>query len=188
MINLLPPAAKSNFTAGRVNALLIRYIWIALALLGLLAGLCGLAYVALQNSKVVAEQQIASNDKNVTQLESVQVRANTFRSNLAISKAILDQQTHYTDTLLKISSLMSKGTYLDSIGLDQTTYGTPMVLQISATDEQAVINLKKSFQDSSLFTDVHFQSISINSDNNSATVSTYPVTASLVVTINKAGA
>lgn len=187
MINLLPPAAKRNFTAGRVNALLVRYIWISVALLGLLASLCVFVLIMLQSVKATAEQQITSNDKSVIQLESVQRRADTFRANLAISKAILDQQTHYTDTLLKISGLMTKGTALSSLSLDQTTYGTPMTLQIAATDEQSALNLKLSFQESNLFSDVHFQSIAIGSDTNTPQASRYPVTAQLVVTINKAG-
>ena len=186
MINLLPPAVKHNLNAGRVNALLIRYIWITVALLVLLAGLCGLSVVALQGAKTSAEQQISTNDKSVAELDSIQQRADNFRANLAISKAILDQQTHYTDTLLKISSLMTPGTTLNNLSLDQSTYGTPMTLQISATDEQAVIKLKQSFQESPLFTDVHYLSIAI-ADSSAASNNAYPVTAQLVVTINRAG-
>ena len=187
MINLLPPAAKQQFTAGRVNALLIRYIWIVLALFVLLAALSGLTAIMLQNVKQVAEREIASNNSSTASLQDVQVRVDTFKLNLDTAKANLDQQTHYSDTLLKISSLMTPGTTISSIALDQSTYGTPVTFQISAKSEEAVISLKQSFQNSTLFSDVHFQSVSIGSAEESS-VAGYPVTAQLVVTINKAGA
>lgn len=195
MINLLPPAAKRDFTAGRVNALLVRYIWITLALFGLLAVLCGLTLVMLEDTKQAAQQQIASNDADVASLTDIQIRADSFRANLAISKAILDQQTHYTDTLLKISGLMMdydkdgkpavQGTVLNNISLDQSAYGTPMNLQIFAKNEDAAFHLKSNFQSSPMFKDVHFQSLSMGSD--SSTDAAYPVSGQLIVTINKEG-
>jgi len=187
MINLLPPATRQQFIAGRVNALLIRYIWIVLALFALLALLSGLTAFMLENVKQSIQNEISSNNTNAASLQEVQVRADTFRTNLEVAKSILDQQTHYSETILKISSLMTPGTAISSLSLDQTTYGTPVTLQISAKSEQAAVMLKQSFQESTLFSDVHFQSISIGSGTETGNAD-YPVNAQLIVTINKAGA
>lgn len=185
MINLLPPAAKRTFGAGRVNALLIRYIWITIALFGLLGLLCALTFAMLEGARQASQQQINANNADVASLASVQAQSDTFAANLAISKSILDQQTHYTDTLLKISQFFVPGTTISVLSLDETSYGAPVTLQIAAVSEQAALQLKTSMQSSTLFSDVHFQSISLNPGGTGTTG--YPVSAQLVVTINKEG-
>lgn len=185
MINLIPPAARRTFTAGRVNALLIRYIWIVIALFGLLAIISGLAYVMLETTKQSAQQQITSNNTDVKNLQYVQVRSDTFAANLAISKTILDQQTHYTDAILKISALIVPGTFISGLSLDETAYDSPMTLQVSAKDEQAALRLKTSLQDSGLFSDVHFLSLALGGGESGGP--DYPVSAQLVATIIKEG-
>ncbi len=186
MINLLPPAAKHEFAAGRVNALLVRYIWITLILFGLLAALCGLTYVALNGSKETAQQLITANETSVAGLQQIQAQSAAFKSDLATAKAILDQQTYYTSTLLKIGGLITPGTTIDSLSLDQSSYGTaPITLQVMATSEQAALDLKSSLQSSDLFSDVHFESITFASNDETHASSVYPVTAQLVLTINK---
>lgn len=185
MINLLPPDTKRQFAAGRLNSMLIRYIWITLALCVLLGALSVLTFMMLDSIKQDAQKRIDDNLANVNSLQQIQTRANAFRTNLAVSKAILDQQTHYTDTLLKITALMTPGTTLNNITLDQTSYGAPMTIQINAKSEQAAIALKQSFQNSTLFSDAHFLSLTLNNTNGSSAPAPYPVNAQMVVTLSK---
>ena len=185
MINLLPPEAKRPFAAGRLNSMLIRYIWITLLLCGLIGILSAFTSVTLDVIKQSAQTRINENLASVSNLSGIQQRADAFRTNLAVSKAILDQQTHYTDTLLKITSLMTPGTTLNNITLDESTYGTPMSLQVNAKTEQDAIALKQSFQSSPLFSDVHFLSLTLSNSTNQQAGSAYPVNAQLVVTIKK---
>ena len=184
MINLLSPAAKKEFAAGRVNALLIRYLWIIAALFILMTAIGGLTYLMLDNIKTNAVQQIAENEQHVTQYQSVQVRADEFKSNLAIAKTIMDRQTYYSDAILRISKYLPPGTVINTISLDGSSYGTPMTLQVYAVDETAAIALKTSFQNSQVFSDVQFQSLSLGGSGGNTS---YGVNVTLKVTISKEG-
>lgn len=182
MINLLSPADKKDFAAGRVNALLLRYLWAVGFLFALLIVMSVLTYFALDGAKTQAEEQQKDNNATFAQYQPIQLRATEFQSNLQVAKTILEQQTNYSSVLLKIAALMPAGTTLNSISLDATTYGTPMELQIHAKTEQAAISAKSAFQNSPLFSNVQFKSITIG--DTSAT-NAYPVTATIQVAINK---
>lgn len=187
MINLLSPVAKKNFVAGRVNALLVRYLWIVGALFILLGVICGLTYFMLDGTKVAKEQLIKDNEAKMSEYQPVQQRATQFQTNLATSKAILDKQTYYSGALLKISKYLIKGTVISTITLDNTTYGTPMTIQVLAVDPYVAINLKKSLQDSGIFSDVHFQVVDLPASGQTVNDVKYGASLTMQVTINKDG-
>lgn len=185
MINLLSPTDKKEFSAGRVNAILLRYLWFTGGLLGLLLVMSGLTYVVLGSAKQQAEADQKENSVKYAQYQPIQVRATQFQANLQTAKTILDQQTNYSAVLLKIARLLPIGTTLNNITLDSSTYGTPMELQIHARNEQAAVAAKDSFQNSSLFTNVQFKSLTISEAPQGTG---YPVTATITATINKEAA
>ena len=101
-----------------------------------------------------------------------------------VAKTILDQQTHYSNVLLKLAKLMQPGTILNSITLDSESYGTPMDVNFYAKSEDDAIKLRNSFQSSDLFSNVQFKSLALEG----AEGSEYPVQVVMQVTINKEGA
>lgn len=184
MINLLSPDARKNLSAGRTNTILLRYLWITFALLALLGALSIFTYFVLNTTKDQAERQKQESSTRIAEYQNIQQRQEEFQNHLSVAKAILDQQTNYSDVLVGIAKLMRPGTALSSITLDYTTYGTPMDLQVNATSEAAALDLKNSFQNSSLFTDVKLKSLTISDDPNVG----YPVVVQMEVTISKEGA
>lgn len=187
MINLLPPSAKKEFIAGRVNTLLVRYLWIIGILFVLLAFICGLTYMMLETIKTNKQQQIQDNTSKVKDYATIRQQAAAFQSNLSVAKSIMDRQTYYSGALLKISKYLVPGTILQSISLDRTTYGTPMTLQILAADTGTAVRLKDSLQSSSLFSDVHFQTVDLSTGGTPSNGVTYHTSVTMQVTINKDG-
>lgn len=183
MINLISPNLKKQFSAGRINSILVRCIWIGVILFLLVVVMAGLTYAILDKTKTDAEEQIREADARVTDYQMTQAKATQFQSDLSTAKSILDQQTSYSSVLLKISKLMTPGTSLTGIVLDNTTFGSPMDLQVLAKDESAAVRLKDSFQQSSLFSNVQFKSLSVGGSS-----ATYPITVQFQVTINKESA
>ena len=183
MINLLPPDQKRQLRAARSNTLLIRYNFLLLGALGFLVLASGFVWFFLNNAKATAEQTLADNNAKVTGFAAIKNESDTFRSNLATAKQILDKEVTYTKVILEIASLMPKGVVLDSLDLDSQTFGTPIVLSARAKSYESALALKNSFEKSALFTDVHFQSITTNDDT-----SGYNYTVSLSVTIQKGAA
>jgi Tfp pilus assembly protein PilN len=187
MINLLPPQTKKLFVAGRVNTLLVRYIWMTAGFFGLLAVISGLTYVMLENTKTNANQQINDNNSRVTDYAQIQKQTKEFQDNLATAKAILDRQTYYSGALLKIAKYLPTGTVIDKISLDSATYGTPITLHFLAVNEDQAIALKSALADSKIFSDVHFQTLNLAENGKSANGTIYRVGIEMSTTINKEG-
>lgn len=181
MINLLPPNEKRQLRAGRSNTLLIRYNFFMLGALGFMLLAIGFTYVYLNTTKVNAETVINNNKQKVSDFTDVEKSAAEFRSNLATAKQILDREVIYTKVILEIAHLMPGGTILESLTLDPSTFGTETSITAKAKSYDNAIALKDSFQKSNLFTDVHFENITVNDADGGS----YPITVNLNVTIKK---
>jgi len=179
MINLLPPEQKRQLRAARSNTLLLRYNIAQLGGIVFLSLAIGFTYIYLNTMKTNAEEVINQNREKVTGYASVEAKATEFRANLATAKQILDKEVTYTKVILEISQLLPSGVVLGNLNLDSQTFGTETTLSAQAKDYSRALALKDSFQNSPLFSDVHFQNIT----NSGA--SDYPVTVSLSVTIKK---
>lgn len=184
MINLLPPEEKRQLRAARTNSLLIRYNFFLLGAVAFLGLAVGITYVYLSNTKASAEQTISQNDAKVVSYAPVAAKAQQFRSNLSVAKQILNQEVAYTNVILAISRLLPGGVILEDLNLDSKTFGTETTLVAQAKDYSSALRLKNSFQNSPLFSNVHFQSIASNDGQTSG----YPVTVNLNVTIKKEAA
>lgn len=185
MINLLPPEDKRQISAARSNTLLLRYnIFLLGAVAFLFLAVAGV-YFYLHTTKVTAEQTIRDNESKVAGFSTVKNQAEQFKTNLSIAKKILDNEVTYTSVILKISHLLPSGVVLDSLNLDSATFGTATTLTARAKNYNDALALKSAFQDSDIFSDVHFQSISSGSSSDSSGSSDYPVTVNLSVIIKK---
>ena len=184
MINLLPTQHKKDFAAGRTNTVLVRYLWITLALFSLLAAMSGLTYTVLTTEQANQQRERDASSQQIAQNQAIEQRQKEFETNLMVAKTILDQQTHYSNVLLKLAKLMQPGTILNSITLDSESYGTPMDVNFYAKSEDDAIKLRNSFQSSDLFSNVQFKSLALEG----AEGSEYPVQVVMQVTINKEGA
>lgn len=183
MINLLPPEEKRQLRAARTNTLLIRYNIFFLGAVAFMGLAVGVTYIYLSSTKAGAQQTIADNNAKVGQYAAVSAQAKEFKSNLATAKQILGGDISYTKVILDIARLVPSGVVLENLDLDSQTFGSPMTLVAHAKSYDRAIAFKSSFQNSPLFSDVHFQSIT-----NSSTGGSYPVTVNLSVTVQKGAA
>lgn len=182
MINLLPHEQKRQLRAARVNTLLLRYNILILIAVGFLATAEGFTYFYLVNTKTAAEATITENRAKAVNYVPIEAQAQLFRNNLATAKQILDREVTYTKVILEISKLLPSGVVLDTLNLDSQTFGTQTTLTAQAKDYNRALALKDSFENSTLFSNVHFQSIATtDTPKNPA----YPVDVNINVTIKK---
>jgi Tfp pilus assembly protein PilN len=182
MINLLPPAHKRDIQAARANSLLIRYNFLLLSVLAFLMLSIGVVYVYLTNTKASAETTIRDNQAKVAGFTPVEEQAQSFRQNLSTAKQILDREVNYTQVILALAKVLPNGVVLTSLSLDAATFGTETTLAAKAKSYEQAIALKDALSQSSLFSDVHFQSIVASEGTD------YPVTVNLYVTFKKEAA
>lgn len=183
MINLLPEPKKKEIQAGRSNLLLVRYnILMIGALLFTLAAIA-VVYIYLANTKAANELTITENRKKVGEYSTVEAQAAEFRAHLATAKEILDKELIYTKVVLQIARLIPSGVVIDSLSLDPKTFGTETVMTAHCKTADGPTAVKESFQNTTLFSNVHFQTLT----NTEGDTTGYPYTVTIALTMNKAG-
>jgi len=181
MINLLPPQEKKELRAARTNVLLLRYNILLICSVGFLGLATGITYVYLSTTKASAEQAIHDNNAKETAYTTTKVQAGTFRNNLATAKQILNNEVTYSKVIVGIAQLLPPGVVFNSLNLDAGTFGTQTTFALKAKSYQQALALKDAFEKSSIFTDVHFQSIATADSASDG----YPISIELNATIKK---
>lgn len=190
MINLAPDTYKTEIRAARANVLLIRYICILSIAIIVLGGLVGGAYVVLDASRASAQEAMNSSSLKTSRYDSIRLRAEKLRADLATAKSILDQKVSYTKLIHEIASSLPSGVVLSTLDLDPATFGSEMTINASARDFKSASQLEsKLASKSTLFSSVKLLSMETgeagdNSGDNSS-VPGYPVHVSVSVVINK---
>lgn len=180
MINLLPDDAKKEIRAARTNVSLLKYIFVLAAGVTFLSVVAGGIYFILLGTQTSAESVIKDNQSKTSSYSTAQAQAQALRASLASAKTILDKEVRYSKVITGIAALMPAGAVLDSLSLSPATFGTPTTLTIYARTTEDALAVKNNFQTSSLFSNVTFVSIS-----NASQAGSYPITATLSLTINK---
>ena len=181
MINLLPDDYKKQVRAGRANLLLMRYNLLMIGMLVFVILAVGIFYIYLISARASAEINIANDKVKTSELAEVEKKATKFKSDLATAKQILDQEIVYTDKILDIAKLIPKDVVIDSLPIDPKTFGTSFVLSARSKSSEGASELKESLQKSPIFSDVHFDSLTINEESEGG----YKYSVSLNVIINK---
>lgn len=186
MINLIPPQDRSQLAAARTNSLLLRYVILLGIFIGILILEIGAVYVVMSTDKARNEAIIAENIAKTAEYEPTRRQAETFRSNLATAKYILDKRIPYTTLILTLANNLPNGAIIDSLSLNPQSFGTPTNLTVKATTYQKTIEVKSALQnikvgDKPLFTAVSFSSLTETEQPTDA----YRYTATLDVTYSK---
>lgn len=180
MINLLPPEERRQLVASRTNSLLLRYNFFMIGVLAFVGLAIGVTYVYLSTTQATAEKQVADNQSRVSNYKEVQQQEATFKANLSTAKEILDKEVVYTKAILKIASLIPNGVVIQGLNLNPQAFGVETSLAFQAKSIDDALNLKKVFENSDVFTNVHFQNLEDKGGSEE-----YPVAVNLNVTIDK---
>lgn len=185
MINLLPSTDKRQIRAARWNVNLRRYLIILIFAILFLSAISVGVYVILMDTKANAESLANSHKATVTANVSTEAEASAFKANLASAKSILDQQVPYTKIITGVAQALPSGVIIDNLTLSAATLGTATTLQAHAKTDTAALAILPNFQKSPLFSNVSVQSLS---QDKSGTVSNYPWSVTIGLTINKGAA
>lgn len=184
MINLLPDEHKKEINAGRVNVLLLRYITMMAIGILVLGGLVGGSYYVLDRTRLAALDRVESNESDVADYKLDQATADSFRSDLATAKTILDKEITYSKLIYKIADVIPRNVVLSNLTLDSEQLGSSATMTAKAKTYDDAINLKEALvRNTTLFTDVSFEAVTTTESE--STSNSYPVSISMKVTIKK---
>ena len=185
MINLLPAEDQRQLAAARTNTLLLRYtILLGIFVVMLAIEILGV-YVVVNIGKTQNETTISENNAKASSYASTKQQADTFRSNLATAKIILDKQVPYTALMLSLSQNLPSGSIIDKLSIDPTSFGTPTVLTVKTTSYDKAIAVKTSLQNALVGSQPLFESVSFQSVSAGDPKAAYPFTAIYNVTYSK---
>jgi type II secretory pathway component PulL len=164
MINLLPPTQRHEIQAGRVNALLVRYLILMGCVLMAVLGIFAFSYMSLQTIKATDQAKIDDNQASFAALKPAETEINDFRSNLATAQQILSKQIDYTYAIARIASVTkANGVVLNDLKLDAASFGKPITLSIRAKNEQAIFSTKAAFNNQTqYFGNANFSTVTFN--------------------------
>lgn len=185
MINLLPDDTKRDIRAARSNVVLLRYNFITIAAIALLAIFCGLFYVLLSVSQSSATSKSSTNTAEAATYKNVRQQAEEYSNNLKIASQILDKGVNYTSVIFAISSLLPSGVILDNLTLNATDFDKQLIFSAKAKTTNDATRLKDSFQKSTMFTNVFLQNVTDSSSDPAP--GEYPITVTFSAKLSKAG-
>lgn len=175
MINLLPYDTKKQTRAARMNVLILRYIFILLLSAAFLLLSCAVVYSSLKNNKITSTGIVNNTSSNT------QAQASSSGTDIETAKNILDGQVSYSDVISGIATALPTGTVLDSLSLNNNSFGKTTNLKILSRSADNETKLKENFNNSTLFSNYKLDSTSPNQNNSSG----YPYTINISITINK---
>lgn len=186
MINLLPINDQRQLAAARTNTLLLRYtILLGVFIVILVIEVFGV-YIVMDLGKTQDQATIKDNTSKATSYATIKQQADTFRTNLATAKYILNKQVPYTTLMLAIAQNLPNGAIIDKLSIDPTTFGTPTTLTVDTASYSAAINVKASLQSAKINNIPLFSSVSFQSVTSNDTKTTNPFTAIYNVTYSQA--
>lgn len=164
MINLLSPDDRRQLAAARSNTLLLRYILLTSVVIVVMAIEMLGVYLILHNDQQQNQREIDARNKDAEVFAPVQQQADSFRTNLSISKYILDKQVPYTDIIFAIAQALPSSAYINNLSIVPSTFGSPITLAVVTASPDAAVAVKSSLQDATykgkpIFTSVSFSSL-----------------------------
>jgi Tfp pilus assembly protein PilN len=143
MINLLPPTVKTANRYARYNALMVRYIWLTVVVLVVLAGAqLGGRYYLNQRIKATSDH-IAATQQQINTYRNLQTQAATLNTRLAAIQTIQKNQAQFSTLLSDLAKYMPVGTSISSITLTGDDK-QPVRLSVKATDYKTALGFRDS--------------------------------------------
>ncbi len=169
MINLLPPAIKTQIAYSRYNRSLLRYLWLILLLAVILAGsLLAASYFLHQDIERV-NVDLQAKHQQITTYKSLQTKATATAGRLASITTIQKNQAKFSVLLADLAQFMPQGTVISNIVLTGDDK-QPVRLTVSAVDYKTALSFRDSIARSPRISGADIENIKRQQDSNYAVV------------------
>lgn len=185
MINLLPDEQKRDIRAARTNVILARYNLVTALAVCLFLAFWWLFHILLQTNEQRALSLSQDNSQKAAALGNVRSAADAYRKNLTTASQVLNGSVSYTDIIIAITKLLPQGVILDNLTLSPTNLTQPTQFQAHVASYDVAEKLKQSFEDSKLFKNVFF--VSLTSSQSSGSAQKYPVSVTMSAQLEPQG-
>ncbi|TAK89202.1 hypothetical protein EPO04_03845 [Patescibacteria group bacterium] len=165
MINLLPPAFKSELRYSRYNASLLRYLKLTiLVCLGLAAMLYGGRWYLGQQTAAV-EQRVAQKQDSIKKYKEVETKGAALNQRLNSIQTIQKSQAKFSVLLTDLAQYMPQGSSISTITLTGDDK-KPVRLTVKAADYKTALAFRDSITKSSRVSAADIESIKKDTESN----------------------
>ncbi len=130
MINLLPAGVKAETGYAKRNRILLRYVWLLVALIAVLVVMFGGTQVYLNQQRSQYNQAIAAKKQQLDSYKQLEKQAKVANDKLKTFKSLVASQSRFSTLLQDLAAHTPKGVFINSISF---TSATNLAVQISAT-------------------------------------------------------
>lgn len=185
MINLLPPSAKKELRAARLNVTLRRYL-IATIFFGTLAisTFVGGFYLANDEKQAAIKAKEAA-DKSLAQYDDINKKGSTFFNNLTIGSSIIKSDLSFYSLILDIAKVVPRGVIMNNLSIGSASLDTPISINAKATSYDTGINFKNSLENSDLFESVKLVNINLSESDGEGASAKYRYNVQITATFSK---
>lgn len=163
MINLLPPEAKQAIKFGRLNVVLLQYVFISIITVMMVVSLLMFGRASLISTKDDIEKQLESDRAQTTQLAPISAEAEELSKTINVIDRLLEKEIRFSILLREIGSLIPSGASLSGLILveDQSE---PVSLAVLVDSAEKAGVLQENLIQSDLFISADILTVTRSSD------------------------
>ncbi len=105
MINLLPPAIKTQLKYSKLNRHLINYVWLLLITLGLIIAMFAGSYLLIHREIGLTKEKLAEQKQSVSSYGNIEKEAKALADRLKAISDVQKNQNHFSELLNEIATL-----------------------------------------------------------------------------------
>ncbi|MDQ3093644.1 MAG: hypothetical protein M3Q70_00495 [bacterium] len=180
MINLLPPAIKSERRFGRLNKVLVA----ASAAILLLALFCGViilfSFQQLNNEAKKVKSEISSNNSEIKSLEAAQQQIDQTAKQLDTIKKLQQDEVMFSEIVPQIGSVIPPGAILTSLSLTGKK-DQPLQLSFKLKSQELASIVRVNLVNSPIFSSADILNVTNETSDDAATATVYEYSTSIAV-------
>jgi Tfp pilus assembly protein PilN len=163
MINLLPPPVKEQIAFAKLNAVIIRYVQLAVVLIIIFGGAFIGMNMYLSQRVAKSDQEFAGKQSRISTYKDLEATAKTINAQLTAIKSLQDNQPKFSTLLADLAAAMPRGTQITSLTL---TGDDKKPVQINATADSyaTATGLREALASSPRIAQVDLNSVSQATD------------------------
>lgn len=161
MINLLPPAIKTEIAHSRKNAIIIRYLMGTVGLGVAFAAMFWYGHHQLSLQMHAANQRIAEKQADINQHKDLETKAQVLSGRLNAIASVQKSQAKFSVLLDDLAQYMPSGTAVSSITLTGDDK-KPVRLTVSASDYKTALSFRDSIARSKRISAADIESVQQN--------------------------
>ncbi|MDQ2973295.1 MAG: hypothetical protein M3Q79_02330 [bacterium] len=180
MINLLPPATKSERRFGRLNKVLVA----ASAAIMLLAVVCGViilfSFQQLNNEEKRVNSEISSNNNEIKSLETAQQQIDQTAKQLDTIKKLQQDEVQFSEIVPQIGSIIPPGAILTSLSLTGKK-DQPLQLSFKLKSQELASIVRINLVNSPIFSSADILNVTNETSDAATPTTTYEYSTSIAV-------